>query len=484
MMRIVSRPWPSSTNRFNTQLFGIMKHIFYSLLILAAVLGFQSCVDDTIGSSLTDTRAAIIEDSSFVITGHSVPNQRIMARTSTQLVGLLKADGYGMLSSEVVTQFIPSTIIDTMGVSADMIDSCRLMLTISPNGFTGDAQPPMRLSVYRLKEQLPTPLYSDFDPTDYYDESGLLGSNSYSPKSTVPVYYETSSGQIEYEAVYVPMPVSLAREIQTEYRQHPETFSSPTAFAKFFPGMYFKNSYGSGRVMNFVRTEFQVFYRKRSTILETDTTTNNTATYMAATPETLQDNIISLDVDASVKQRVADGQAIILAPAGYEVQVRFPIQEIIDKFNTDVGDDLGVINKLELTIPVEDTGTAYDIAPPTNLLMVKTSKKDEFIAGDSLTNNKDSFYATYNSTKRAYVFSGLRAYIMNIIDNQGGAASDDDINLTITPVDVTTYTTQASYYQEARTVVTKIAPMVSAPAITRLRLDKAKVKITYSKQMM
>ena len=312
-----------------------MKHIFYSLLTLAAVLGFQSCVDDTIGSSLTDTRAAIIEDSSFVITGHSVPNQRIMARTSTQLVGLLKADGYGTLSSEVVTQFIPSTIIDTMGVSADMIDSCRLMLTISPNGFTGDAQPPMRLSVYRLKEQLPTPLYSDFDPTDYYDESGLLGSNSYSPKSTVPVYYETSSGQIEYEAVYVPMPVSLAREIQTEYRQHPETFSSPTAFAKFFPGMYFKNSYGSGRVMNFVRTEFQVFYRKRSTILETDTTTNNTATYMAATPETLQDNIISLDVDASVKQRVADGQAIILAPAGYEVQVRFPIQEIIDKFNTD-----------------------------------------------------------------------------------------------------------------------------------------------------
>ena len=73
---------------------------------------------------------------------------------------------------------------------------------------------------------------------------------------------------------------------------------------------------------------------------------------------------------------------------------------------------------------------------------------------------------------------------MNILNNQNGIASEEDINLTITPVDVTTYTTQASYYTSAQTVVTKIAPMVSVPAITRLRLDTAKVKITYSKQMM
>ena len=83
-----------------------------------------------------------------------------------------------------------------------------------------------------------------------------------------------------------------------------------------------------------------------------------------------------------------------------------------------MGDDLGVINKLELTLPVENIATAYNIDPPTNLLMVKTSKKDKFIASDSLTNNKDSFYATYSSTKRAYVFNGLREYIVNIINNQ------------------------------------------------------------------
>ena len=462
-----------------------MKKIFNTLLVLAVLLGLQSCTDETIGTSLTDTRSAIIEDSSFVLTGHSVLNQRVQARTSTQLVGLLKADGYGTLSSEVVTQFIPAALIDTMGVSSEMIDSCRLMLAITGDGFTGDSKPPMRLKVYRLNKQLPSPLYSDFDPTGYYDEDDLLGSTAYSPLSTTTVYQESGGQTYSYEAVFVPMPVSLARDIHQEYRQHPETFSSPSAFAKFFPGIYICNSYGSGRVMNFNKTELQVFYRKASTTVnEVDTITSTRSTYMAASPETLQDNIITLDVDASVKQRIDDGQAIIVAPAGFEVQLRFPIQEIIDSFKANVGDDLGVINKLELTIPVEDTGTAYNISPPTNLLMVKTSQKDKFIAGDSLTNNKDSFYAVYSSTTRSYVFNGLRPYLLNIINNQNGVATEDDINLTVTPVDVTTYTTAATYYTAAQTVVTKIAPQVSTPAIARLRLDKAKVKITYSKLMM
>ena len=463
-----------------------MRTTLYTLLAVVLALALHSCTDETIGSSLTDTRTAIIEDSSFVLTGHSVPNQRVQARTSTQLVGLLKADGYGTLGSEVVTQFIPASTIDTTGVSVDMIDSCRLMLAITPSGFTGDSLPAMRMNVYRLNRQLPSPLFSDFDPSEYYNESDLLGSTAYSPSSATTIYKETQqTAAITYKAVFVPMPVSLAREMQSEFRHNPETFNSPSAFAKFFPGIYIKNSYGSGRVMNFNRTELQVFYRKAQTDIDgNDTIINNRSTYLAATPETLQDNIISYEVDAAVKQRIDQGEAIVVAPAGYEVQLRFPIQEIIDSFYSSVGDDLGVINKLELTLPVEDTGTAYNIDPPTNLLMVKTSQKDKFIAGDSLTNNKDSFYATYSSAKRAYVFTGLRDYILNIINNQNGIASEEDINLTVTPVDVITYTSAATYSTSAQTIVTKISPQVSVPAIARLRLDKAKVKITYSKMMM
>ena len=164
------------------------------------------------------------------------------------------------------------------------------------------------------------------------------------------------------------------------------------------------------------------------------------------------------------------------------MQVQFPIQDIINSFRENTSSDLGVINSLTLNIPVDLVNNEYDIAPPTNLLMVKTSKKDDFIAGDSLTNNKDSFYAVYDSDQKCYQFNGLRDYVLNIINNKHGVADAEDIDLTITPVDITTYTTSSSYYTTGSTIVTKIAPQVSKPAIANLRLDKAKVTITYSKQ--
>lgn len=459
-----------------------MKAFIKLLLLTALVSGLYSCTDDTIGSSLTDTQNSIIEDSSFVLTGHSVENMRLQARTSTQLLGMFKCDGFGTLSSQVITQFMPSYSIDTVGVTEDLIDSCRLVLRIASGGFTGDEMVPMRMSVYRLNKQLESPLFSDIDPTEYYSTDDLMGEAPYSPNSATLVYLNANSTK-SYLETYVPMSVNFARELFTEFKSNPNTFSTPDNFKKFFPGMFITNSFGSGRMMNFDYTELQVFYRKKLTTLDGSDSISGTHSrvYMAATPEVLSNNILRLSVDQKVKNMIDNGDAIIMAPAGYEIEAQFPIQEIIDKFQKNTANDLAVINNLTLNIPVEAITTDYNIAPPTNLLMVKTSMKDQFIAGDSLTNNKDSFYATYDSTNKCYTFNGLRAYILNIINNKGGIADEEDVNFTITPVDVTTYTQQSNYSTTTTTVVTKIAPQVSKPAITKLRLDKAKIKITYSK---
>ncbi|MBO7609785.1 MAG: DUF4270 family protein [Muribaculaceae bacterium] len=460
-----------------------MKFKIKLLLIVITIFGLYSCTDDTIGSSLIDTRNAIIEDSSFVITGHSVENMRLQARTSTQLLGLIKSNGYGTLSSQVVTQFMPANSIDTMGVTEDLIDSCKLVLRIANGGFTGNELVPMRMSVYRLNKQLESPLFSDFDPSGYYDPEDLMGETPYSPQSATIVYLSTQSTQ-SYLETYVPMDVEFARELFREFKNNPQTFNSPSNFQKFFPGMFITNSFGSGRMMNFDYTELQVFYRKKLTTLDGNDSisSTNSRTYMAATPEVLSNNILKLDVDPTVKTMIDNGDAIVMAPGGYEVKVKFPIQDIINSFNANTSGDLAVINKLSLSIPIENINTEYDINPPKYLLMVKSSMKDQFIEGDSLTNNKDSFYAEYNSENKCYTFDGLRDYVLNIINNKGGIAEADDIDLTITPVDVTTYTTQSTYYTTSSTIVTKISPQVSVPAITKLRLDKAKVKITYSKQ--
>ena len=372
-----------------------------------------------------------------------------------------------------------------------MIDSCRLKLRIpNRNGFTGDSLAPMRLNVYRLNKPLPSPIYSDFDPTDYYDIDDLLASESYSPTSgwlEIAESYVTGSMVLDtVRVISVPIPKELGQELFTTYVNDPDKFASPKAFADVFPGIYITNSYGSGHVVNIKATEFDVYYRKHGQKDDgTDTVYHHGQSYLASTPEVTSNNIIRFDIDDAITSMVNSGEAMIVAPAGYEVQVRFPIQDIIDNYQSNVGTNQSVINSLSLELPVSVPATQYNIQPPKYLLMVKTSKKDTFINGDSLANNKDSFYAVYDASSKTYVFTGLRNYIINIIDNQGGIATEDDFNFTITPVDVTNYTYQSSYYYGGTTsTVTKISPMVSCPAIARLLLDKAKIKISYSKQIV
>ena len=119
-------------------------------------------------------------------------------------------------------------------------------------------------------------------------------------------------------------------------------------------------------MMNFDYTEFEVYYRKKliSSVGADSLSATNKKVYMSATPEVLSDNVLKLEVDPSVKEMIDDGNAIIMAPAGYEVRINFPIQEIIDRFNNSTGNDIAVINKLSLTIPVEDVATDYNIEPP------------------------------------------------------------------------------------------------------------------------
>jgi len=468
-----------------------MKQLFNVLLAAGLLLGLYACTDETIGVSITDSVSSIIEDSSFVITGQSVRNDRVQMRTSTKMLGSLQADGFGHLTAEAVTSWLPAMNIDTTNTSADMIDSCRLKLRIpASNGFTGDSLAPMRLNVYRLNKPLPSPIYSDFDPTGYYNSEDLLASESYSPTSgwyEVATSYLTGSAQTDtVRVISVPMPIELGQELFNAYKDDPSLFSSPSRFADFFPGIYITNSYGSGHVVNIKATELDVYYHRHVQTEDLDTVYSGLGqSYLASTPEVVSNNIIRFQIDDAITSMVNQGEALVVAPAGYDVELRFPIQDIIDKYKANIGNNQSLINTLTLTLPVSIPETEYNIAPPTYLLMVKSSMKDTFINGDSLTNNKDSFYAFYNEDDKEYEFTGLRDYIIDIIENKGGIATEDDINFTITPVDVTNYTYSSSYYYSSTTsLVTKISPMVSRPAIVRLLLDKAKIKITYSKQIV
>lgn len=471
-----------------------MRQAFFGLIAaLISVLAFNSCTDEIIGTSISDIRSAVVEDSNFIFNGVSVRNSHLRSRSSIQLLGKVNADGYGTLTSDVVAQFMPTTTIDTVGLhgGAEWIDSCFITMRVAVGDITGDTLAPMRMNVYKLNKELPKPIYSDFDPSGYYDPNDLMGSVTYSASefSRKTTYSSDGTTSVTYYEVNVPVPVSYARDIFNEYKANPSTFSSPKEFAKYFPGIYVTNSYGQGHVMNFFDIEFVSYYRKYVESGDSIYPAEKQS-YMAVTPEVLYNNNITLDVDDNVKNMIANGDAIVMGPAGYEVSATFPIQEVIDRFKADSEDGLGVINSLTLEIPVEKVANKYDIAPPKYLLMVKESYRDEFFDKDSLTNNKDAFYAEYNEVEDCYTFTGLRSYVLDIINNKGGIAPESDVKFVIMPIDVTTYSNSSSssyyyyYYSSsaATEVVTKIAPAVSVPSIAKLKLDKAKVILQYSKQ--
>lgn len=473
-----------------------MRKLFFALLSTLAVLfGINSCTDDVIGTSISDIHSEVIEDTSFVINGVPVSSPHLRSRSSIQLIGKVTADGYGTLSSDVVAQFMPTTKIDTVGVhgGAEWIDSCFLVMRVKSSDVIGDKLAPMRMSVYELNKQLPNPIYTDFNPEGYYSQDDLMGSVSYSASDmSLKTEYSSMDGtSVSYYEVQVPVPVSYAREFFNEYKSNPSTFKSPSDFSSFFPGVYIKNSYGEGHVMNFYDIEFVSYYRKYEKLSETTDTIYpaQKQSYMAVTPEVVYNNNIMLNAAPSIMSMIAAGDAIVMGPAGYEVHAAFPIQSIINRFKDNSQNALSVINSLTLEIPVTEITNRYNIQPPEYLLMVKESYRDTFFEKDSLTNNKDAFFAAYNDQEKNYVFTGLRDYVLDIINKKGGIASIEDINFVIMPIDVTKYTnTTSSYYYYTSTstaeVITKIAPAVSRPCLAKLNLKKAKIKLTYSKQTL
>ena len=134
--------------------------------------------ESPIGGSLTGENVEIIIDSSFTVSGTTYRVASVTPKTTHLLIGNISVPGYGNLSSEVVTQFLPSTMLDTADFSAANIDSMTLNMSYLPTDFIGDSVAPLGITVYPLTKLLPNNITSAFNPDGYYDRKAL-GSQVY-----------------------------------------------------------------------------------------------------------------------------------------------------------------------------------------------------------------------------------------------------------------------------------------------------------------
>ncbi len=455
-----------------------MKSILYTLSAAVMALLAVACSDTSnIGNTLADESVAIVVDSSFTLSGSTVENPVVQSRTLSQLVGSLDARGFGSIQSDFVGQFMPSLALDTVGVTSEYIDSVKLFMQMDRDAFTGDSLVPMGVDVYGLTKDLPYPIFSDFDPDGYYNPADKLGSAIYMASTANE---PDSVKKLDRIYVSMPLPVAFGREIYDAYIDNPSAFADPEKFSRdIFKGLYIRSSYGSGRISDFATTSIRLYYHR--SVYNADSaryeTKNYVGDYLAATPEVVVNNNIRYTISPELKKMVASGDNVLAAPAGYEVQMRFPAPEIIASYNR-YADKIRVLNTLSLSVPVEVIDNDYDITPPPYVLMVLKNKKDEFFAENSLADNVTSFYAAYNASSKCYSFSGMRGYLIDLLSKEN--VTEDDYTFVLCPVQVNMETSANSGYGQVSTVVSGIVPYVSKPAMCKILLDKAKIQLTFS----
>lgn len=454
-----------------------MKLISKIFAVILSVTIFACEDSSTIGTSIIQEEVDIIVDSTFTVTGKTVKSDRVQSRTITQLLGKINADGYGHLNSDVVTQFMPAGVIDTSGVTENDIDSIKLLLQIPTGGFIGDSIAPMGLKIYRLNKQLPSPIYSDFNPDGYFSKNELIGSAVYAANT---LGLSDSITKLPYRTIYIDLPLSLGKEFFNKYKENPSLYSDPYQFAEFFPGIYIANSYGSGRIMKITNSQVKLYYHKTVKMEDTgkDSTYYKVGNYFAVTPEIITNNNISFNISKQLESMIQNGDNIIVAPTGTNVEITFPTKDIVRKFNENKG-DLTVINSLSFEIPVSKIKNDYNITPPPYILLIRKSNLDEFFANSEVTDNESSFYAAYNSAKNCYQFSDMRAYIIEM--TKKAEITDEDTQFVIVPVSVNTEEVNDGY-SESVVYLKDIVPYVETPAMVKLLIEDAKIKLTFSKQ--
>lgn len=457
------------------------KFLFISIITLFTVI-FTACDNEVnnIGGSLVNDNLEIDIDSTFVVEGKSIENLRIQSRTVTQLLGSISSKEYGTFSSEYITQFMCANKIDTVGVSAEDIDSLIVVLNIPKGDIVGDSLIPMGLEIYPLTKQLPSPIYSDFNPEGYYDASKKLSSQIY--KCNVAGENDTVKAY-ESRYVYAKLPVEIGRELFRKYKQNPELYSNPEDFTNVFPGIFVKNSYGSGRVMRITQTSMRMYYSKHTkTTADKDTVISNVGYYFATKPEVVTDNLIDYTMSESLKKRIDNGENIIVAPAGRDLEITFPALDVVKAYRERAG-KVAVLNALTFKIPVNAIENDYEIAPPTNIMMILSKDKDNFFIENKLADGVTSFVAEYNSTTGYYEFTGLRNYMLDLLKKD--EIKPEDYTFVITPVSLVT-TQEAStsyYYYSTQEKVNAVVPYISSPAMAELDLKNSKITLTFSRQV-
>ncbi|MGL4293381.1 MAG: DUF4270 domain-containing protein [Bacteroidales bacterium] len=443
-----------------------------SFFILALSVLLCACDDDltNIGSSIRpDGDDLIVKSAIFDIKSNTFLADSIYVRTPNPLLGEINDNLYGTIRANYAAQFYAKpgfnfdvykndSLIFKLGKDSllnNRLDSAVLSITYA--AYIGDSLTPMAVTAYELTKTLPTDnnaFYSNYMASedfiqDYITPLKEIGSAGYTGKDlSVSDSIRNLEGYIPY--VDIILDNEIAQRFLNEVKNNPATFKTQQAFEKFFPGVYFKNTFGNGTILQVSSTSIGFFYRSYHT---TKTDAGKDSSYVsqhiktiAVTPDVVQLNNIANPIQPGGNPEIMnnDSATFVTSPAGYFTQIKLPVGSIM-KTLKESGSTEQYLNGVNLNMLAYPQTNIFFQGAPKNMLLIEKSKMNEFFENNQVPDSKTSYLASLpkdsTSANYGYNFGNINAMVLELAKemkskNNRELTEADTATLAIVPVSV------------------------------------------------
>lgn len=413
-----------------------------SLAVLAAaLLMITSCDDqtDTIGNSLTENNNKLnVTSAVFDVATQSILADSVLLHSNTGYLGRIKDNETGNnITASFMTQFhaMDNTLPEMSRIASIkdgkvIADSAELVLYFVK--YYGDTLAPIKIRTYEMNKPVEEgkSYYSNFDPM----KEGLVKTDGFKLDKMVTLHDLSVKDSLRslstyYHHIRIPLNTlykdgeNYGTYLMRTYYEHPEYFKNSYQFVhKVCPGFFFETIGGNGAMAAISRSDLNVYFRLKDTAKDTVYAAN---VIFSGTEEVLQTTVIDNDKEVLRKLTTDNTCTYLNTPAGIFTEMTLPVDEIVKGHENDT------INtaKIVLSRLNYQNNNKYSLDIPQTLLMVEKDSLYTFFEKNKVTDNSQSYLASYNNSYNVYSFnniSNLVAHMHNSQKNHTGSATTEE----------------------------------------------------------
>lgn len=407
------------------------------LTMTAMTMALLSCDDntDTLGVDMMPVGDLVTNEYKTydVNTQSYAVGDSVLARTDLSYLGkYTDAETGTTVKSDFLCQF-------NCGENFDLPekiekDSCvRLDLRLFISDFVGDSLASFKISVYELNKQLDPEedYYTNIDPEKFCDMSARPLATKWYTISDRTITDSTRWSSDYSKNIRVSLPTDIGTKILRDYRSNPEHFANTAAWLESgnpcSKGLYFKLEYGDGAMAYIDIVQFNIYFNYYDEDYKKDTL--GVCSFAATDAVVKASRFENSNLDRLMDDREA---AYLKTPAGIFTLATIPIEEINaqDTINS---------AKLTFTRYNDTTQEKFKLSIPQTVLLVRLDDYlDGFFENYQISNSKDSYLTTFDSSTNTYVFNNVARLLTTMVEERrNGKASENWNKVLLIPVKTT-----------------------------------------------